>query len=103
MISVIIVEDEEMIRSGIRKHVNWKQLGVEDVRTAANAEEALRISEEKKPDIIISDIHMPGRNGIELCTELHARYPGKPDHLYQRLFRQGISEVGDPSRGGALY
>lgn len=75
MVRLIIVEDERMIRNGIEKHVPWEELGVNQVRAAENAEEAFLICEEFKPDIIISDIMMPGMNGIQLCQKFREVLP----------------------------
>ncbi len=75
MIRLIIVEDERVIRQGIEKHIPFKELGVDMVRTAENADEAFRTCEEFKPDIIISDIMMPGMNGIQLCRKFKEVLP----------------------------
>lgn len=75
MIRLIIVEDEKLIRNGIEKHVPWEELGVNLIRSAENAEEAFKICEEFKPDIIISDIMMPGMNGIQLCQKFREVLP----------------------------
>lgn len=75
MIRLIIVEDERVIRQGIEKHVPFEELGVDLVRTAENADEAFKICEAFKPDIIISDIMMPGMNGIQLCQKFKEVLP----------------------------
>lgn len=49
MYRVLIVDDEKMIRMGIRKVIQWEKLGVEQVFTAASAREALQILEEQGP------------------------------------------------------
>lgn len=69
------MEDETVIRNGLLKHVLWKSLGVEEIRMAGNASEALDICTDYSPDIIISDIFMPGINGIELCRNLRSSFP----------------------------
>lgn len=87
MIRVIIVEDERVIRNGIKKHVSWEELGVDEVKTAENADEAFVMSKEYKPDIIISDIRMPGMNGIEFCTKCKELFPDS-----QIIFMSGFSD-----------
>lgn len=67
---IIIVEDEPIIRNGLVKHIDWKSLGINEIRVAANAQEALAICESYVPDIVVSDISMPGENGIVLCRKL---------------------------------
>ena len=75
MIRLIIVEDELMIRNGLVRHMPWRELGINEIRTAANAEEAFTVCETFRPDIILSDIRMPGMNGIDLCTRFRERLP----------------------------
>lgn len=87
MIRLIIVEDERVIRNGIKKHVAWKELGIGEVRTAVNADNAIEICENYKPDIIITDIRMPGMNGIELCNKFREAFPES-----QIIFMSGFSD-----------
>ncbi|RDY31985.1 response regulator [Lachnotalea glycerini] len=87
MIRLIIVEDEKLIRNGIEKHVPWNKLGVNLVLSAENAEEAFQMCKELKPDIIISDIMMPGINGIQLCHTFRKTMPES-----QIIFISGYSD-----------
>ena len=75
MYRVLIVDDEKMIRMGIRKVIQWKKLGVEQVFTAASAREALQILEEQGPQIMITDIQMSEMSGLELIEEARKRQP----------------------------
>ncbi|SCP94844.1 response regulator transcription factor [Anaerobium acetethylicum] len=75
MINAIVVEDEQVIRNGILNHVPWKKLGIENVMSAEHAGEAFLICEDTKPDLIISDINMPGMNGVTLCQKLREKFP----------------------------
>ena len=84
---LIIVEDEQMIRKGIEKHVQWKNLGINEVYTAENAEIGLKICKEKQVEVVISDICMPGMNGIELCRQYREILPE-----CQIIFISGYSE-----------
>lgn len=72
---IIIVEDESIIRNGLVKHIKWESLGISEIRVAANAQEALAICESYIPDIVVSDISMPGENGISLCRKLRQLFP----------------------------
>ena len=74
MIKTIIVEDEKVIREGLKKHVPWARLGIDEVYDASRAEDAIELCEKMKPDIIVSDIRMPGMDGIELCRKLREKY-----------------------------
>lgn len=67
---LIVVEDEKIIRTGLLKHVPWQRLGVSEVEAAANGEEALAKTENFRPDIVLSDIRMPGMSGVDLCRKL---------------------------------
>lgn len=75
MTKAIIVEDEDITRKGLMKHIPWTQLGIEVVEAAENAEEALKICEEYQPDLVVSDIKMRGMNGVTMCRELRKKYP----------------------------
>lgn len=66
MYSVLIVDDEKMIRMGIRKVIQWEELGIGQVFTAASAKEALEILKEHGPEIMITDIQMSEMTGLEL-------------------------------------
>lgn len=72
---IIIVEDETIIRNGLVKHISWESLGINEVRVAANTQEALFVCENYVPDIVVSDIAMPGENGIVLCRKLRQLFP----------------------------
>ena len=87
MIRVLLVEDEAPIRKGIYRHVHWEELGVDEVLQAENAEIALEIGEEYLPDIIVSDIRMPGMYGTELCRAYRSRVPDS-----QIIFISGYSD-----------
>ncbi|MCL2153292.1 MAG: response regulator [Oscillospiraceae bacterium] len=72
---ILIAEDELMIRQGIKYLVDWERHGFEVVAVARNGQEALKMIEETRPDIIITDILMPVMNGIELIKEISRLYP----------------------------
>ena len=76
MYCALIVDDESIIRRGLRCMIPWPSLGFTEVREAANAEAALRITEETRVDLIITDICMPGMDGLEMTRRLMALQPG---------------------------
>ncbi|HBN85385.1 MAG TPA: DNA-binding response regulator, partial [Clostridiales bacterium] len=65
MIKVVIADDENRICRLIQALVNWDKLGMQVVSTAFNGLEALRAVEKEKPDVLITDIRMPGYSGLE--------------------------------------
>lgn len=66
MYKVLIVDDEVLARVGIKSFVQWNEAGFEVVGDAENGKKALAMIIDLKPDIVITDIHMPVMNGIEL-------------------------------------
>lgn len=74
MYRVIIVDDERIIREGISQKVNWQKLDLKLVDLAINGEDAYKKIKEKKPDIVITDIKMPGMNGLELIDKVVKSY-----------------------------
>ncbi|MDR3050481.1 MAG: response regulator [Oscillospiraceae bacterium] len=70
-----IVDDERATREGLLCHVPWRALGIEQVRAVADAPQMLSLCREMRPDIVISDIRMPGMDGIALCQTLRKSLP----------------------------
>lgn len=66
MIKVFLVEDEILIRNGIKNSIEWEKEGYEFVGEASDGELALPIILKEKPDILITDIRMPFMDGLEL-------------------------------------
>lgn len=70
MFSVFIADDEAKVISGLIHRVNWKKVDSCVVGYADNGKEARDRILELNPDIVITDIYMPGMTGIELINEL---------------------------------
>ena len=66
--SVLLVEDEISIREGIRDIIEWESLGFRFAAEAQNGREALEIFERIRPDLVITDIHMPRCSGLEFIA-----------------------------------
>ena len=66
MIKVFLVEDEIVMREGIKKNIPWEREGFEFVGDASDGELAYPLIQKSKPDILITDIKMPFMDGIEL-------------------------------------
>lgn len=72
---VIIADDEKLICRLVQALADWELLGMEVVGTAENGLEALELIEILEPDILITDIRMPGCNGLELIRQAKERRP----------------------------
>lgn len=72
---VMIVDDEYLIREGLRKSVPWEKYGMEVVATAENGEEGIFMAQEYQPDLIVTDICMPFVDGLEMAEHLLKNRP----------------------------
>ncbi|MFC6602314.1 response regulator [Ectobacillus funiculus] len=89
---VLVVDDEQHVREGIRLLGDWERYGIDEIYEAANGEEALRLIQTYKPDIIFSDMKMPKMDGIELLERIKKQHPtcktifvtGYDDYHYMR-------------------
>lgn len=73
MYRVMIVDDEPLILAGIASLLDWNEYGCEISGKAANGQQALKLMEEQKPDIVITDIKMPGMDGIGFMKAVKER------------------------------
>ncbi|WP_312652218.1 response regulator [Proteiniclasticum sp.] len=69
MLKVIIADDEERVCRLIMKLVAWEEVDMEVLAAAHNGIEALELIEKHQPDLIITDIRMPGYDGLELIEK----------------------------------
>ena len=70
MYKVFIVDDEELVIKSLKATVDWKGCGYEVVGYALSGEEAVEAVKQIHPDVVFSDIRMPGMNGLELKKRL---------------------------------
>ncbi|GAE92811.1 DNA-binding response regulator [Gracilibacillus boraciitolerans JCM 21714] len=75
MYKVLLVDDERMILDGISVIVDWSQYETQLIGKAMNGIEAYDFIKKNKPDIVITDITMPGLDGIELVKKAKLEYP----------------------------
>jgi len=73
-IKVFITDDHYMVVEGIRSLMQ-KDEHIEFIGHASNAESCLAFLRQEQPDVILMDISMPDKNGIELCREVKEKYP----------------------------
>ncbi|WP_226577727.1 response regulator transcription factor [Halobacillus litoralis] len=72
---VVVVDDEMLIRQGIINYIDWEREGFQIAGEASNGNEALQLVEELNPHVLITDVVMPGMNGIELVRIVKEKYP----------------------------
>lgn len=73
--SILVVEDEEIIRRALPLVIDWNAIGFQIVEASGSAAEALKYLENNKVDLVLTDIRMPVINGLELACELNSRFP----------------------------
>ncbi|AEE96270.1 response regulator [Mahella australiensis] len=74
-ITVLIVDDEYLERNLVKRCIDWNALNLEIIGEASNADDALKLIESLKPDIIFTDIRMPGMDGIEFSKIALQKWP----------------------------
>ncbi len=74
MIRILIVDDHTMVREALRV-VLEQDNSLRVVAEVGDGETALRLAEEKKPDVVVMDVALPGMSGIETSRRLLARHP----------------------------
>lgn len=74
MFRVLLVDDETFFRQGLKELIDWESCGFVIFAEADNGEDALAMTLEYKPDVVITDISMPVMDGLELirqATKIH--------------------------------
>lgn len=69
MYKVLIVDDEKLIRLGMRRAIPWCSIGIGEVFVAKSGREALDIIRDQKPEILITDIKMDEMTGLDLIDQ----------------------------------
>ena len=111
-IKIAIVDDHELVRAGISRLLN--QAGkFMVVGTAADAAEALRLVQETKPDLVLLDLSLPGKDGLTIIPELRAISPttkiliismyDEPEYVQAALDRGACGLVSKAATPDALY
>lgn len=101
MFKVFLVEDEIVVREGIRKNILWEQYGFQYAGDAPDGELALPLIRQIQPDLLITDIRMPFIDGLELIELIRKELPrtkiviisGYDDFSYaQQAIRLGVEQ-----------
>lgn len=77
MIDVVIADDHPLLREGI-KNVLQSEIDIKLTGEASNGSELFTILEDKLPNILVLDIGMPGKNGLDILKDIQERYPNLP-------------------------
>jgi len=75
MIRVLIADDHAIVREGL-KRILADDSSIETVAEAANGQEAARLVRQHKPDVVLLDISMPGRSGIDALADIQSASAG---------------------------
>ena len=70
MLKLIIADDERIIRESISKMIDWNSLGIELIGLCSDGIEAYNMILDECPDIVLTDIRMPGLSGLELIEKI---------------------------------
>jgi two-component system, NarL family, nitrate/nitrite response regulator NarL len=73
-IQVVLADDHDLVRSGIKALLATVE-GVQVIAEARNGQELLTLLDSIKPDVVMTDISMPGMDGITAIAEIHVRHP----------------------------
>ena len=101
MFKVFLVEDEIVVREGIRKNIQWEQYGFSYAGDAPDGELALPLIRQIQPDLLITDIKMPFMDGLALSELVRKELPrtkiviisGYDDFTYaQQAIRMGVEQ-----------
>ena len=76
--NLLLVDDDVPVLQDLQQKLNWHALGFERVFTAQSAFEASRLLGQLPVHIVVCDIEMPGRNGLDFLAELHMEHPELP-------------------------
>jgi DNA-binding NarL/FixJ family response regulator len=76
-IRVLLVDDHFLVRQGLRKYLSH-HIDIELVGEATDGEEAVKLTDLLKPDVVVMDINMPKMNGIEATGSIARKHPHLP-------------------------
>ena len=98
MAKILIVEDEDELRNAIRRTLEVNGFEVE---VAADGRKALSVIQKDTPDLVLTDIFMPGMEGLEMIRKLSTGHPGLPIVVMTGSLDRLFIELG--LKFGAVY
>lgn len=90
---VMLVDDEEEVREGVREKVEWNRCGFELVAEASNGQEAWETAKTVAPDVVITDIRMPFMSGLELCQQISRSIAQKRNNATQLVAEEAKTYI----------
>mgnify|MGYP000808781350 CR=1 FL=1 len=72
---LLIVDDEELTRTGLVSSINWKALGIREVYQADDGLHGLEMARTYQPDIVLCDVRMPRMDGISMLQRIESFLP----------------------------
>lgn len=101
LLKVLLVDDEYLAIEDLLSIINWEETGFKIIGTARSGKQALKLLSEKPIDLVITDISMPGMDGITLIEEARKDFPdlvfllltayAEIDYM-KRAFQQGVED-----------
>ena len=112
MYRVVLIDDEKLIVEGLRKVIKWENYRCQVVATASDAVSGAAAIRQHRPHIVLTDIRMPGDDGLTMLAGLRSEYPdmqvivltGYRDFQYaQEAIRLGVARfLLKPSKMGEI-
>nr|MCR4632049.1 response regulator [Treponema sp.] len=90
--NVLIADDEENIRKGLKCIIDWEKIGCRICGEAANGKDAISQIIDLRPDLVILDIKMPGFTGIEVLSQVRNYFASDPSQMPAVLILSGYSD-----------
>lgn len=72
---ILIADDHTVVRKGLSSLLSTPRFGIAVVGEAANGQEAIELARQLQPDVIVMDLEMPQKNGIEATAEIKQENP----------------------------
>ena len=75
MYKFLMVDDEEIVRRGFRRKIDWASLGFEFLEPCENGRQAIEAIESLRPDVVMTDIYMPHVDGLAVAAHAAEHHP----------------------------